>query len=276
MEQIPLVSICCITYNHANYISNTIESFLKQETTFSYEIIINDDASTDGTAAIIKEYHDKFPDIIKPILQKENQYSKGIRGMNPRFTFPVAKGKYIAVCEGDDCWIDPHKLQRQVDFLENHEDFTLTCSFFLEQKGDIINEVTYNTDGLIYNEIYNGYEFGLKDTVGRWLTKTLTLCFRKSAINGILEKDYKYLRDVHVVFHILDQGMGFLFKEFMGMYISHGMGVHSALDKRALIETGYNVYKELSVANKNHPLARAMFLRASANLFQEYLLIVGI
>lgn len=114
----PLVSICCITYNHENYISDAIESFFMQKTDFPFEIIIHDDASTDATADIIRKYERKYPDIIKPIYQTENQYSKG--GKVTFFTFKAARGKYIALCEGDDYWIDPLKLQKQITEMEKH------------------------------------------------------------------------------------------------------------------------------------------------------------
>lgn len=119
-----LVSICCITYNHEDYIEKAIEGFLMQRTNFAFEILIHDDASTDGTADIIRKYQRKYPDVIKPILQKENQYSKGVR-INITYNHPRAKGKYIALCEGDDYWCSPIKLQKQVDFMEKHTDCTL-------------------------------------------------------------------------------------------------------------------------------------------------------
>ncbi len=118
----PKVSICCVTYNQASYIKASLDSFLMQETNFDFEIIIHDDASTDGTSDIIREYEKKYPNIIKPQIQIENQWSKGVRGIFSRFTFPRSAGKYIALCEGDDYWTDPLKLQKQVDFLENNEE----------------------------------------------------------------------------------------------------------------------------------------------------------
>jgi len=114
----PLVSICCITYNHENYIRDAIEGFLMQKTDFPFEIIIHDDASTDATADIIREYEEKHPDIIKPIYQTENQYSKGEKVA--LFTYKAARGRYIALCEGDDYWIDPLKLQKQITEMEKH------------------------------------------------------------------------------------------------------------------------------------------------------------
>lgn len=121
---VPLVSICCITYNHGPYIRDALEGFLSQKVDFPIEILIHDDASTDETPEIIREYKARYPQVIKPILRTENQYSKGISNISV-FNFPRARGKYIAMCEGDDYWIDPGKLQAQVDYLEAHPDCAL-------------------------------------------------------------------------------------------------------------------------------------------------------
>jgi glycosyltransferase involved in cell wall biosynthesis len=118
-----MVSIDCITYNHENYIADAMESFLMQKTDFNFEILIHDDASTDRTPEIIKQYESKYPDLIKPIYQTENQYSKGVK--ISYFNMERAKGKYIAVCEGDDYWTDPYKLQKQVDYMEKHPECSI-------------------------------------------------------------------------------------------------------------------------------------------------------
>lgn len=121
----PLVSIQCITYNHENYIRDAIEGFLIQKTTFPVEILIHDDASTDKTACIVREYETKYPQFIKPIYQTENKYSTQ-RGYITRIQNKRTKGKYIAKCEGDDYWTDPLKLQKQVIFLENNPEYGMT------------------------------------------------------------------------------------------------------------------------------------------------------
>lgn len=121
----PLVSICCITYNQEAYIRDALEGFLRQKTTFLYEVLIHDDASTDGTADVIRAYAGQYPDRIKPILQSRNQYSQGITNISGLFNFPRAAGRYIAMCEGDDYWTDADKLQRQVDYMEAHPDCAL-------------------------------------------------------------------------------------------------------------------------------------------------------
>ena len=117
-----VVSVLCIAYNHEKYIRSALDGFVNQKTNFRYEVLINDDASTDHTAAIIAEYEAKYPDIIKPVYQTENQYSKGVF-ITKSILFPRSKGKYTAICEGDDYWCDENKLQKQVDFLESHEGY---------------------------------------------------------------------------------------------------------------------------------------------------------
>ena len=119
-----LVSILCTAYNHEQYIRSALESFVSQKTGFAFEVLVNDDASSDGTAAIIREYEEKCPDIIRPFYQKENQFSKGIGYIYENIFYPHARGKYFAFCEGDDYWTDESKLQRQVDFLESHPDYS--------------------------------------------------------------------------------------------------------------------------------------------------------
>jgi glycosyltransferase involved in cell wall biosynthesis len=122
---IPLVSVRTLTYNHEKYISECIEGVLMQRTTFAVEFIIHDDASSDNTAFIISQYQKKYPNLIRVIYQKENQYSKPDFGNLREVTLNKLKGKYVAYCEGDDFWTDPLKLQKQVDFMEKNPDVSL-------------------------------------------------------------------------------------------------------------------------------------------------------
>ncbi|WP_292471618.1 glycosyltransferase [Methanolobus sp.] len=115
-----MVSICCLAYNHEKFIADAIEGFLKQEVNFKYEILMHYDASEDGTVDIIRSYEQKYPDLIKPIYQAVNQCSKGKNVFS--CNCQRAKGKYIAICDGDDYWTDSKKLQIQFDCLENNPD----------------------------------------------------------------------------------------------------------------------------------------------------------
>ena len=111
MSESVMVSVLCTAYNHEKWIKDAIEGVLEQQTDFKYELIIHDDASTDNTASVIQQYAGQYPDVIRPIFQKENQFGKC--SLYKKYLFPSARGKYIALCEGDDYWCDSHKLQRQ-------------------------------------------------------------------------------------------------------------------------------------------------------------------
>lgn len=226
MNSTPLVSICCLTYNHKEYLKETIEGFLSQNTGFLVEIIIHDDASTDGTDAILKDYKSKYPDLIIPIFQKENKYSKGIKPFF-EYVFPIVRGKYIALCEGDDYWIDPFKLQKQVDFLEANPEYGMICTDYhkyFQSKGKFkLN--CFKIKKYRHEVSFDDYVFD-RSTIG-----TATVVFKKSLFLNYLEeipepvrKDFnvgdtpfwlycsikskiKVLSDVTAVYRILDNSM---------------------------------------------------------------------
>lgn len=120
-----LLSICCTAYNLEKYIAKAIDSFLEQRTNFRFEIIIGEDCSKDSTREIISAYCREYPELIQMVISDENVGI--IRNFNR--ILEKAKGKYIAICDGDDFWSDPLKLQKQVDFLENNEDYVMCCHY---------------------------------------------------------------------------------------------------------------------------------------------------
>jgi glycosyltransferase involved in cell wall biosynthesis len=120
-----MVSVNCVTFNHKDYIRQALDSFLMQKTNFEFEILVHDDASTDGTGEILKEYEKKYPGKVLPLIQTENQYSQGIDNISGAFNFPRARGKYIFMCDGDDYWVSPDKMQKQVDYMEANPECTL-------------------------------------------------------------------------------------------------------------------------------------------------------
>lgn len=145
-ETVPLVSVSVIAYNHEKYIRQCLDGILMQDVNFPYEVLVHDDASPDATADIIHEYEAKYPGIIKPIYQTENQYSQGKCIF--KFNFDRARGKYLAFCEGDDYWTDPGKLQKQVDFLERHSEYIATA-----HRVNVINERGKTIDYPGYSDV---------------------------------------------------------------------------------------------------------------------------
>ena len=167
-----IVSIICVTYNHEPYIRQCLEGFVMQKTDFAFEVLIHDDASTDKTADIIREYEAKYPDLIKPIYQIENQYSKGVK-INAIYNYPRAKGKYIAFCEGDDYWIDPLKLQKQVDFLEANPEYSMCF-----HRSNILNELEINL--VINPEVIEDKDYSANELFENWIVPTASIVYRSS------------------------------------------------------------------------------------------------
>lgn len=155
----PLVSVVCDTYNQAPYIRDTLEGFLRQKTDFPIEIIVHDDASTDGTAEIVREYEMKYPELFRCVFRSENMYSRDPKILE-HYVFPLARGKYVAICEGDDYWTSPDKLQKQVRYLEENPDCTLcVCAAdVVDPQGNPVGSVSpYETDGDIpMNDLIRG------------------------------------------------------------------------------------------------------------------------
>lgn len=143
-----MVSIICNVFNHEKYIADTIQAFVEQIVDFPIEVLVHDDCSTDNSAKIIKGFEEKYPDIIKPIYQTENQYTKHI-GISRNYQLPRARGKYLAHCEGDDLWIDKYKLAKQIAYMEAHPDCTFcftNARIVNVQNGKTRKYLPYNKD----------------------------------------------------------------------------------------------------------------------------------
>lgn len=172
MDRIPLVSVFCPTYNHEKYIRQCLEGFVMQQTNFQIEVIVQDDASTDGTSKIVKEFAEKYSFII-PRIHEVNIYSQG-KDLNEYF-YNNARGKYIAMCEGDDYWTNPLKLQKQVDFLEANEEYGMVYT-----RAKVFNQKKQTFLKRINGEEYINYEGLLqKNTI-----PTLTSLFRRDILIG--------------------------------------------------------------------------------------------
>lgn len=211
-----LVSICCITYNHAPYIRQCLDGFIMQKTNFKFEILIHDDASTDGTADIIREYEAKYPNIFKPIYQTENQYSKG-KNISATYNWPRAIGKYIAQCEGDDYWTDPLKLQKQVDYLEAHPD----C-FLCFTNADVISDREEERN--MYNHLEER-DYSAIELYKKWSIPTTTVMWR-NILNYPIEtfKDV-YFGDIFLFLNLAVRGKVHCINQKTGVYRRNEGGV---------------------------------------------------
>ena len=169
-----LVSINCITFNHENYIREAIESFLIQETNFDFEILIGDDCSKDNTQNIINEYIEKYPDKVKLITSKENVGAR----KNARRVFEASRGKYIAVCEGDDFWTDPKKLQKQFDYMEKNKECNLVFSN--------VKHLNDKTKKVNINNVTKGGKYYLEEVIlnGGGFIPTATIFYRKNIMEN--------------------------------------------------------------------------------------------
>ena len=176
-DKVLMVTIQCLTYNHEAYIRQCLEGFVMQKTNFRFEAIVHDDASTDGTAAIIREYAEKYPDIIKPIFEVENLYSRH-DGSLGKVIRENTHGKYIAICEGDDYWIDPLKLQKQVDFLENNENVGLCYT----------GTKVYNQKKKIFQSSISLPYKNFQSLLLRNPITTLTVMYRKELLDSYLKE----------------------------------------------------------------------------------------
>lgn len=275
---LPLVVVSTNTYNHVAYIRDCIEGILMQKTTFPVKVVIFDDYSTDGTREIVQEYESKFPHVIKGIYPKENTWKKPGRkeALKPRNEIRNT-AKYIALCEGDDYWTDPLKLQKQVSFLEEHPDYSLVCGGFKSidtktgEEKIIIKEVEKSKDN---TEI--GFDITIERFFKQWLTKTLTLVYRRELYNANDFKNYKYSRDVHLNYHLLKNGKGYYMKEVFGVYHIHQGGIFSLKSKQEKIKYGYLVYKELLIENKNDEYLYKKYISflkkmIQGRVYQEYI-----
>lgn len=185
------VSIICNTYNQKDYIADALKGFVEQETTFKFEILVHDDASTDGTTEIIKEFALKYPEIIKPIYQEENKYSKDIP-ITETFQYPRVRGKYIAFCEGDDYWIDSNKLQKQYEAMEAHPEIDMCAhgAIFIDGfSGEIMKTYTLSEHEYIYSskQVIKGGG-GFLPTASLFYRSSLLL--QKYSFTTIMSLDY--------------------------------------------------------------------------------------
>lgn len=210
-----MVSIRCTVYNHGKYLRQTLNGFVNQKTNFKFEAIVHDDASTDDSAEIIMEYAQKYPEIIKPLLECRNQYSRG-KGFVGKAINPMLRGKYVALCEGDDYWTDPNKLQKQVDFMEAHPDYTLCFH----------NAIVHFDNGSESDKPFTNLEtreYSEKELIDDWKAPTAAFLFPSKILHSpiyqkVLASKKLIVGDNPLMRTCMHYGRAYAFAEPMSVY----------------------------------------------------------
>lgn len=224
------LSVFCPVYNHEPYLRQCLDGIVMQKTNFAFEVIVHDDVSTDKSVAIIREYAEKYPDIIKPIYETTNVYSVG---KLDEVLNKASSGEYVAICEGDDYWTDPNKLQKQVDFLEIHPEYVACGHRFVEYYEDTkqfsksdhwTNVIMDDMPGIELNK-ENYFQIGL-------LPQILTTVYRKA----ILEEQSPFRRintrsqyDQTMYYALVQEAPIWIMNEQMGVYRRHSGGIATSI-----------------------------------------------
>lgn len=230
-----MVTVAVPCYNHERYLRDCLEGIMMQQVDFGIEVLVIDDASTDGSRAIIDEYVNRFPHIIKPIYHKENFYQKG-RCILLESLLPNIHGKYLAFCEGDDYWTYPCKLKRQIEFLESHKKYSGCCHHYIEKYIDNPNaKQTAFT-------IRHSRRLTVFDILIEPQLQTATFVMRSEIFkeDKELHKFMKqtYVTDVALFLATLNAGKIYGFREWWSVYRIHDKGLWQCQNR----ETQYNQY----------------------------------
>lgn len=244
---VPIVSIQCLAYNHEKYIRDCLDGIVSQKTNFRYEAIVHDDASTDGTQSVIMEYASKYPDVIKPIIEKENLYSNNI-GKLRHIMQANLNGKYIAFCECDDYWTDSFKLQKQVDFLESHPDYSM-CFHSAQIK--------YEIESMSWLDCENvkDRDYSATEIFVHWTVPTASILCRRDAFALFhnLKGGERILNgDIALILCCMSKGKVRGFSEKMSVYRVQGKGV--TYDEKAKINRTLKAPSHFECIRDNFPI----------------------
>lgn len=216
-EEPILVAIKCLVYNHESYLRDCLEGFVMQKTNFRYVVVVHDDVSTDGSVAIIREYEEKYPEIFRPIYEKVNQWSKQDGSLDRVMdeALDASGAKYVALCEGDDYWTDPLKLQMQVDFLEAHPDYSM-CFHAAKVKLEGVHKEHIGAKC----ENLETREYKTNDMFASWIVPTASIVYRREPVHNfkLIHQEWLTRRDISLVLTCTHIGRVWGFEEQMSVY----------------------------------------------------------
>jgi len=253
----PKASVCIQTFQHVNFIKECLDGILMQQTNFDFEILLGEDASTDGTREICIEYAQKYPDKINLFLHhRENNiniYGKATGRFNFLYNLYSSRGKYIAFCEGDDYWTDPYKLQKQVDFLEKNEDYNICFHNASVIKGNQITKQIYSPN--------RKQTITLTDLFKGDFTKTCCVVFRNNI--DISDVSVEMIQDTTLFMKCLENNKkAYYINEDMAVYRIHAGGVFSVMKTKDKLLQGYKIrsyiYKKYKQHNDSYIIAKTL------------------
>lgn len=267
------VAVWCITYNQKDFIKDALNGFIMQKTNFPFVVIVHDDKSTDGTTDIILEYAQKYPEIIIPVIETENQWSKGglkhiVNIMNSRYRI----GKYIAFCEGDDYWTSPDKLQIQIDFLESHPDYSMCFH-------SAVKKYECDTIAWINCENIEDKDYDATDIFINWTVPTASVVCRKEAMDFYAnikgaERIQNY--DIFIILSCAMTGKIRGISKQMSVYRIQGEGL--TYNQKALIKCKMNNPEHFMCLKENFPIVNSKPVdeTISKTLFERAMIQVNI
>lgn len=267
------VAVWCITYNQKDFIKDALNGFVMQKTNFPFVVIVHDDKSTDGTTDIILEYAQKYPEIIIPVIETENQWSKGglkhiVNIMNSRYRI----GKYIAFCEGDDYWTSPDKLQIQIDFLESHPDYSMCFH-------SAVKKYECDTIAWINCENIEDKDYDATDIFINWTVPTASVVCRKEAMDFYAnikgaERIQNY--DIFIILSCAMTGKIRGISKQMSVYRIQGEGL--TYNQKALIKCKMNNPEHFMCLKENFPIVNSKPVdeTISKTLFERAMIQVNI
>lgn len=257
-----LVSVLMITYNHEAYILEAINGILNQEAAFEIELIVSNDASSDNSHQIILDFINTYEGQAT-IAYHFHENNLGIQE-NFKFAHSKAKGKYIAICEGDDYWIDSKKLQKQVDFLEQNLDYSLSYTRF-KTFNQTTKEYTLDFNSKYFQNNEPKIEYDFPTSLKGWHIGNQTLVFRAANFDHSVYTRYKKYKDVHVVTHLLNNGRGICLNFVGAIYRVHDTGIHSSVTKYDGYRIGYETHGEIYFNNKTNKYLKKKYFLAFQN-----------
>jgi glycosyltransferase involved in cell wall biosynthesis len=252
----PLVSICMVTYNHSKWIEQAIEGVLMQRTNFPFELVITDDLSTDNTAEVIASFQVKTPSIIKIAYNASNL------GLAKNFsqTLNRCRGKYVAICEGDDFWTDPNKLQKQIDFLEENPDCVISSHNFSS---------LYEPENRLDQQVKYGHDFHYDQVkyLEEWVTQPLTCVFRNIFQDYTSFNKEGIFCDVILFYELLKHGNGYFMKDQMATFRVHQSALSSGLSRWQWLRNHVIMFDYMLKYNKRDNLLRELSCKYCLSLY---------